>query len=159
MCDNRFDTALRDSVVETLEEMFFVRDLGEADPGAPPAGRELMARVDFVGAPSGWLTLRAGLESARSLAADFLGEDQESIADEQATDVFAELANIVCGAVLTRTERSSTFRLSSPRISPPQERSASEDGSEYVVTLANGPLAVFLKMEESWCPAGEKSVS
>ena len=157
MCDSRFDTALRESITEALEEMFFVRDLGEGDPGASTAGPELMARVDFAGAPSGWLTLRAGLESARSLAADFLGEDEESIADEQATDVFAELANIVCGAVLTRTESSSTFRLSSPRVFPPQERQASEDGSEYVVTLANGPLTVFLKTEASLCPAGEKS--
>ena len=43
------------------------------------AGPELLARVDFAGAPSGWLTLRAGFDLARSLAADFLGEDEESI--------------------------------------------------------------------------------
>ena len=95
-------------------------------PGAIPAGPGLMARVDFVGAPSGWLTLRAGLASARSLAADFLGEDEESVGDQQTTDVFAELANIVCGSVLTRTENFSTFHLSSPRVFPPQERPAGE---------------------------------
>jgi CheY-specific phosphatase CheX len=164
--DGRFDSALRESVAEALEEMFFVTDLGEAEPGASSAGPELLARVDFVGNPSGWLTLRADVESARSLAADFLGEDLEAVDDRQTSDVLGELANIVCGAVLTRTESSCIFHLSSPLVASPQQsappEAASADGSEsaeYVVTLANGPLTVFLKTEVSECPPGEKFAS
>jgi CheY-specific phosphatase CheX len=158
MSDGKFDAALRDSVTEALEDMFFVHDLGEGG-GMPGSGPELMARVDFTGAPSGWLTLRAGMQSARSLAADFLGEDVEALADEQASEVFAELANIVCGAVLTRTESSSVFKLAPPRLLSPEEGMPAEGGSKYVVTLANGPLTVFLKTEVAACSKTEKSAS
>jgi hypothetical protein len=148
MCDLKLDAALRESLSEALEQMFFVRDLGEGVPGSHPAGPELIARVDFVGNPSGWLALRAPLESARSLAADFLGEDEESIGDQQTGEVLAELANIVCGAILTRTETSSTFHLSSPRLLPEVDfQVGDENTSEFAVALPNGPITAFLKTE------------
>jgi CheY-specific phosphatase CheX len=158
MLDSGFDAALRDSLAEALEEMFFVSDLEECDPGMRAAGPELTVRVDFAGAPSGTLMLRAGLASARSLAADFLGEDEDSIEDREATDVFAELANIVCGAILTRTESACTFDLSSPRVVS-REEYADADGEVYAVALADGPLTVFLKTEGSECRPSEKSAS
>jgi two-component system, chemotaxis family, chemotaxis protein CheY len=151
-----FDAALRESVAEALEEMFFVTDLEECDPGASSPDPMLLALVDFTGAPSGQLMLRASLSAARSLAADFLGEAEDAIGDSQVTDVFAELANIVCGAVLTRTEGACTFCLSSPRVLSLEENSgyieypsteAAGKQSEYVVDLPNGPLAVLLRTE------------
>lgn len=117
MPDVAFAPALREALQEALERMFFVRDLGEAAPGGE-AGPEVAVRVDFEGSPSGYLTLRAGLAPARSLAADFLGENEEAMSDAQTREVLAELANIVCGAVLTRTESATIFRLSSPRAIP-----------------------------------------
>jgi CheY-specific phosphatase CheX len=168
MCKGRFETALRHAVAETLEEMFFVTDLEECDPAVYPPEPVLLARVDFTGEPSGQLTLRASLSLARSLAADFLGENEEAIGHSQVTDVFAELANIVCGAVLTRTESSCTFRLSSPDVFSPGESSTSvEDPSaesaghqaEYAVALSDEPLAVLLRTEVQECCPAEKFAS
>lgn len=168
MCIDTFEAALRDAVAETLEEMFFVTDLEECDPRACPPESALLARVDFTGEPSGQLTLRASFDLARSLAADFLGEDEEAIGHSQVTDVFAELANIVCGAVLTRTESACTFRLSSPNVFSPEESStAVEDPSaesagyraEYAVALSDEPLAVLLTTEVIECRPAEKSAS
>jgi CheY-specific phosphatase CheX len=158
MLDGGFEAALRESVAEALEEMFFVSDLEECDPNVHATGPELTVRVDFAGSPSGTLTLRAGLASARLLAADFLGEDEDSIEDREATEVFSELANIVCGAVLTRTESACTFDLSPPRVVS-REECADADGDAYAVALTDGPLTVFLKTEGSECRPSEKSVS
>jgi CheY-specific phosphatase CheX len=148
MHDVNLDAALRESVAQALEEMFFVYDIDEAEPGARASGPELIARVDFKGEPSGSLTLRAGLDSARSLAADFLGEEEHAVSAGQTADVFTELANIVCGAVLTRTESYCSFHLSPPRIlSSPEGDLQPEHDVEYAVSLPNGPLAAFLKTE------------
>jgi CheY-specific phosphatase CheX len=156
MCKSEFEAALRASVAEALEQMFFVTDLEECDPGAGPQAPGLLARVDFTGAPSGQLMLRASLSSARSLAADFLGKEDDAIGNSQAADVLAELANIVCGAVLTRAEGVCTFCLSSPRVLSLEENSshvefpvagAAGQQCEYVVDLPNGPIAIVLKTE------------
>jgi CheY-specific phosphatase CheX len=168
MYEGGFDAALREAVAEALEQMFFVTDLEECGHGAHPTEPELLARVDFTGAPSGQLALRASLSSARSLAADFLGENEDAIRDSQVTDVFAELANIVCGAVLTRTESACMFCLSSPRVFSPAKGSgyleyplaeALGQQAEYAVDLPNGPLAVLLRTEVAQCRPGEKSAS
>lgn len=168
MFDGGFNAALREAVAETLEEMFFVTDLEECDPGGYPREPMLLARVDFTGEPSGWLILRASLSLARSLAADFLGEDEDAIGASQITGVFAELANIVCGAVLTRTESACTFHLSSPRVfdldecsGSVEEASAGSAGSEaeYAVALSDGPLAVLLRTEVVECCPAEKFAS
>lgn len=168
MHDGGFHTALREAVAETLEEMFFVTNLEECNPSAYPQEPVFGASIEFTGAPSGQLILRASLSTARSLAADFLGKEEDAVGDSQAADVFAELANIVCGAVLTRTEGACTFSLSSPRVlsleenssyvESPSPRTAAQE-SEYVVDLPNGPLAVLLRTEAVECRRSEKSAS
>jgi hypothetical protein len=160
MPDHQFGAALRDSVSVALEEMFFACDLEECGADEGLSRPDLAMRVDFTGEPSGWLALHAGLGSVRTLAADFLGEDQEAISDGQAADVFAELTNIICGGVLTRAESKSTFRLSSPRLvawdeaaRDEREASGSAGGADYAVSLMDGPLTARLRTEVGeWVP-------
>jgi hypothetical protein len=52
------------------------------------------------------------------IAADFLGEDAESLTDRQSTEVTLELANMICGAVLSRIESRATFPPGTPQIVP-----------------------------------------
>src|SRR5437016_13403886 len=75
------DRVLRESVDEVLEKMFFIRSLGES---AGASGEpELIAHLTFHGRPSGSFTLRSSLAAARSITADFLGEDEEALSDAQ----------------------------------------------------------------------------
>ena len=60
--------------------------------------------------------MRLARAAANAIAADFLGEDAESLTAQQSTDVTLELANMICGAVLSRIESSATFRLGAPQI-------------------------------------------
>jgi CheY-specific phosphatase CheX len=138
--------ALRDSVNEVLEKMFFVEALGESPDSAPdgtePAA-EIAARLTFDGEPSGSLTLRLTSAAARPIAADFLGTDVETVSDRQVEEVVCELANMICGSVLSRVESATIFNLAAPQIvQPTGHAAASPDTSSYAVDLSDGTLTV-----------------
>src|ERR1017187_10040105 len=95
--------------------MFFLEAVGEAaEP--PPEAETVTAQVTFEGKPPGYFHMRLARSAASAIAADFLGEDAESLTPQQSTDVTLELANMICGAVLSRIESSATFRLGAPQI-------------------------------------------
>jgi CheY-specific phosphatase CheX len=155
--------ALRDSVDEVLDKMFFVQALGESpDPGLaamePPAA--IAVRLTFLGEPSGSLALRLTSTAARSIAADFLGTDEEEVSDPRMADVVCELANMICGSLLSRVENAATFQLAAPRIVPLSEGPAQEPGATfYAVDLPKGSLAVSVNTGTPPCPAPIQSVS
>ena len=110
--------ALETAAREVLETMFFTDVNGAAGPGcAPPA---VSAAVRFHGQPSGILSVGVTAESALRMTADFLGEEfPERIAAEAVSSVIGELANMICGAVLSRVESGETFQLGTPEPLPP----------------------------------------
>lgn len=121
-CDG-FARALAESLGFALEEMFFVSEFPPCDAGAELRGARITARVDFVGARSGSPALRTGSDSPRALAANFLAEGESSLEAQQVEAVLAELANMVCCGVLTRTAPHCILRLSSPQVSAAPPRS------------------------------------
>jgi CheY-specific phosphatase CheX len=134
--------ALRDSVREVLEKMFFAETLGEL-PCEEPGADEIVVEIGFQGEPSGSLLLRLSSAAARQTAADFLGMDECRMSEIQITDVVRELANMICGSVLSRVESSATFRLAEPRIAPPPaEIVQCLSNTRYCVQLSNGRLTV-----------------
>ncbi len=136
--------ALRDAVCSVLEKMFFAETIGEL-PVTEPTGEEITVELDFEGEPSGALLLRLTLRAARQIAADFLGIEERGITEIQAFEVIRELANMVCGSVLSRVESAATFRLAQARIVTPETLIAEFRSNEsYRVQLSNGILAVNL---------------
>ena len=79
MPETQFQSALRDSVQEVLEKMFFVEPVEEPPGEADSPDGELAVRLAFEGLPSGALTLRVTTTAARQIAADFLGEDASDL--------------------------------------------------------------------------------
>jgi CheY-specific phosphatase CheX len=145
--------ALRQSVDEVLDKMFFVCPLGEASPGAEDAAPAMVARLAFQGEPSGSLTLRLTCQAARSIAADFLGEDEESLTGQRIGEVVREMANMICGSVLSRVEGAAAFHLGEPRILTPAEDAAEPDGAlALAVDLPNGRLTLLMRTERLECP-------
>jgi len=149
------ERVLRESVDEVLEKMFFIRSFGDA--AGVSGGSELVAYLTFVGKPSGSFTLRATLAVARSITADFLGEEDEMLDDGQVGEVICELANMICGSALSRMESQFQFRLASPVLlpTPPADRGATV---QCAVELYNGALAVTMNMEETACSPTEEYV-
>ena len=137
--------ALRDSVEEVLEKMFFAQTMGECpvDPAEGQPADEIAVSLAFQGEPSGLFWLRLTTVAARQIAADFLGIDEPEISGIQTSDAIRELSNMICGSVLSRVESAATFQLGAPQIVPAAEEIAgSLSNTRYCVQLSNGRLTV-----------------
>jgi CheY-specific phosphatase CheX len=157
--DTTIHEALSSAVSDVLERMFFLEILGEvAEP--PPEPESVTVRVSFDGDPPGCFQMRIARPAANAVAADFLGEDAESLTDRQSTDVTLELANMICGAVLSRIESRAAFRLGSPQIVTDETgESASAEETRCTVDTGSGPLTAVIRMETRTCLPIEESAS
>jgi CheY-specific phosphatase CheX len=157
--DAAFDSALRESAVEVLEKMFFISDVAVPVFECNCAAPEIAARLTFDGSSRGWLALRIGKLAARSIAADFLGEEVETLTDRQAEEMVCEMANMICGSVLSRTESDATFRLASPLVVPIADWPEPQGAVVHRVALAGGALTIFMKADIPVCQSNEKFAS
>ena len=159
MTDATIHAALSSAVADVLERMFFIEVQGGI--AEPPLEIETVtARLTFDGDPPGDFQMRIARRAADAVAADFLGEDAESLADQQRTDVTLELANMICGAVLSRLESSACFRLGKPQIVDGDTGSQGwAGGTRYTVDTGRGPLTVAIRMEARTCSPTEEYAS
>ncbi len=151
MIEPSLSDALRDAANDVLERMFFIECLSE--PGELAAEPEVVARLTFDGDPAGELELRISASAARSISADFLGAEPSDLSEQEIRDVVSELANMICGAVLSRAKSSATFRLATPRIMEQSSDMANLPNGgvlvAHAVGLGSGRLAVSMRTETS----------
>lgn len=104
-------------VPDVLETMFFASAVSsdQVEPEQPV----FEVQVGFRGAISGVFMLRIGVGIASVLAAGFLGEDLADVGPMETAEVACELANMLCGSVLSRAESETGFELTPPRLVPP----------------------------------------
>jgi|SRR3984885_14486603 len=110
----------RQVTAEVLETMFFT----EAEiASCEHAWLESAAcsRIWFEGSHQGEMLLAVSREAADPIAASFLGLDPMELTDAQRGQVIQEMANILCGAMLSRLWPESRLALSSPELTPWQE--------------------------------------
>jgi Chemotaxis phosphatase CheX len=149
--------ALAGAVADVLESMFFLEAPAETME-SPEEEEAVKIHLKFEGNPPGSFEMRLAGAASRAIAADFLGEDAGSLTGRQSTDVALELANMICGAVLSRVESSATFRLGPPRVVTEDiGRAEPAAATRYTVETGSGPLTVAIRMEARTCPATEKS--
>lgn len=98
---------------EVLETMFFTSVYGTSQCSA--TGNVLFSTLRFEGDPSGTVTIGISEGTVRPLAANFLGLEADELTINQVEQVCSELANMVCGNVLSRTAADRTFRLTHPQ--------------------------------------------
>lgn len=105
------------AMLEVLDAMFFEVPLGipEMRDEAPEPG--LTVRASFSGGMGGSLHVACETWTARRLAASFLGrEDETTIQAEEVQLVVCELANMVCGNMLSKIEPRGRFQIATPEI-------------------------------------------
>jgi CheY-specific phosphatase CheX len=141
MSDAAIGELLAASAQEVLETMFFAA--AEA-VGEPPPIDGIAAGLEFHGEPGG--SFRVGLTrpAARSLAAAFLGQEENEISEGEVGEVVCELANMICGSVLSRLEARTTFEILHPELLDPAAFAA---GEVRTLRLENGALAVTLALD------------
>jgi hypothetical protein len=107
------------TAIEALEDvlgtMFFSDVVAVACQHAP-ADEWTSARVRFSGDPSGDLLLMLSPGLAPVFAASFLGIDQAEVTGEASGQVCCELANIICGSILSRVHPDSLVALDEPEL-------------------------------------------
>ncbi|MGH9586200.1 MAG: chemotaxis protein CheX [Acidobacteriaceae bacterium] len=141
-----FQSLMTSSADEVLNSMFFVGVESNGDESAAAAEEWIAARMTFRGPLSGAFGIGAPLRTARTLAANFLGQDEAEIQDAQMQEVFCELSNMICGSFLSRLGNESVYDLSHPVCDD-----AASPAEEGVVCrwlqLDEGQLRVWLRME------------
>jgi CheY-specific phosphatase CheX len=157
--DTTIRTALSCAVADVLERMFFLEGLGEA-PEPPAEAETVTVQMTFDGDPPGCFQMRLARPAANAIAADFLGEDTESLTGQQSTEVTLELANMICGAALSRIESSATFRLGAPQIvADDTGRHGPAEENRYTVETGSGTLTVAIQMKTRICSPTERYAS
>jgi CheY-specific phosphatase CheX len=142
---------LASSVEDVLEKMFFFSPPEDPDAGSGSPEPEIAARVSFTGEPPGDLTLRVTRDAARSIAADFLAAEIYELQEDQVIGVLCELANMICGSVLSRVESATTFHLSAPCLVPAEEmaQGVMSDAALHRVEMFGGALTVAMTMDKA----------
>jgi hypothetical protein len=153
MSERELDGLLASAVDAVLEAMFFSAPLG---PGAPPGLSDpglLAARLSFRGNPSGAMAVCLSPDAARPLAAGFLGVDVPDVSGAQIGEVVCELANMLCGSVVSKLESEQIFDLSPPELVSAQTVLAVPDGpgprARRSIALETGTLTVTLALENA----------
>jgi hypothetical protein len=88
----------------------------------------------FRGHRTGTLSLQASTDTLGEMAANFLGVDSPgAVAGEARESVAKELANMICGAVLSRLESPGIFELLPPelRAAEPASESSHANGAQW----------------------------
>jgi hypothetical protein len=133
-------TSLEDAVGRVLETMCFAMVLGPADPADAQLSLMYCAQLKFEGQYKGSLRIGLSHAGAHALAAGFLGLEQ--VDEPQLMEFTRELANMVCGAVVSEFASGSLYSLSPPvPMSPEEFREA--DGQRVDFTLEEGFLSVL----------------
>jgi CheY-specific phosphatase CheX len=118
---NEIQTALAAAVEEVLETMCFTTVLASSEGAIPPEGGgtpAITVELRFEGSPSGGFCVSVPMKLARVVSAGFLGREEAEVSDSQAGEVVCELANMICGLVLSRLESKATFQITHPELTP-----------------------------------------
>ena len=92
---------------------------------SPPGGKtgdaaapSCTAALRFTDDPSGGFRVSVPRTLARAVGAGFLGCEEMEVSDPQAEGVVCELANMICGSVLSRLENKAIFQITHPEMTP-----------------------------------------
>ena len=107
---------LQEAAEEVLETMFFLTVEGEAAWDDVREKPHHYAEMDFQGAAEGRLELAVSDDLAPVLASGFFGKDESELEPSEISAVICELANMLCGSVLSRLESGSLFQLGAPQV-------------------------------------------
>jgi CheY-specific phosphatase CheX len=128
---------------QVLETMFF----DEAVPSPCDHGwisSAISVCLSFEGSHCGQFLLNVAPSVARSITSAFLGIDPEEMLEEQSGQVLLELANILCGSVLSQLWPDSNLTLGAPQ--PVIVEGPIEDALHECFRLPEGLLSVSIQM-------------
>ena len=152
---SEFSGLIPECCSEVLDAMYFTTvldsQLKESMPAEPAEADFLSFHLRFVGHISGRFGLHLSQGTARSLAANFLGEEETDISSAEAGEVAGELSNMLCGSVMSRVEGEDRFVLSHPEPGNLVVRAGLDDALISRLDTDNGVLTVWVVVDGEPC--------
>ncbi|MEJ5370165.1 MAG: chemotaxis protein CheX [Bryobacteraceae bacterium] len=138
--------ALEEAVLEVLETMCFEFPVAEPEEGEAPQKEGVHAAARFDGSLKGVLRIALTGEAPRRLAAAFLGLADDEVGERETMQMACELANMLCGATMSRLEPHGRLRIAAPEAS--RVTGACGGACWLCFPLEAGLLAATLCLEE-----------
>ncbi len=132
--------AMKDSISEVLEQMFFL-PIDFIDPQQTPAddalddGEVMGTTVGFSGSPSGSFRLSIPKTLATAVTADFMGVLPETLSEEQVTGTVKEMINMLAGNTLSAYAPQAVFDLQIPEIIAPATAKESAGADQSTIDI------------------------
>jgi CheY-specific phosphatase CheX len=146
MPEMSINQVLTAATTDVLETMFFTPVMGDT-AAASASGDLLAARLDFSGGLTGTLAVQVTMPAAREIAANFIGGETDQPHADAVGDVIAELANMVCGSVLSHLDGEAHFDLTHPRLIDPLS-AASPQSASRTLEIEGGEVTLFLYLDK-----------
>ena len=135
-------TAMKDSISEVLEKMFFL-PLDFTDAGSPgelwnsEKGEIIVSKLDFKGPSSGYFVFFIPEDLALSLTGSFLGRDDEEISQDLINETVKEITNMVAGNTFSIFDDQAVFDFGIPELIPfnEAEKDQSDSGEDIFVAV------------------------
>ena len=113
--------AMKDSISEVLEKMFFLPlefsdTLTFGELGESERHNIVAARLDFRGPFAGHFFLYIPQGLAQSLTASFMGRDEEIVLNDHVTETTKEILNIIAGNTFSCVNHKAVFNLDIPKL-------------------------------------------
>lgn len=128
---------------EVLETMFFTEAVA-VQCSHEWLGSATGVGVRFAGTHRGEVFLSVSFEAAESMGAAFLGLDPTEVSETQRIEVMLELANIFCGAAMSRLWPEANLALETPR--QVDAHAILEAGWHRCFTMPEGMLAITVRL-------------
>jgi CheY-specific phosphatase CheX len=147
---SEFAPLITECCAEVLDAMYFTTVLETThESGSMPAvgSQDFAFSLRFQGDIHGTFGVRLAAASARTLASNFLGEEEDALSPQEIAEVAGELANMLCGSVVSRVEGRSKFVLTHPE---PFEAASTMEGADMLVSTLdtdNGPIHVWVLVD------------
>jgi len=145
---SEFAGLIHECCSEVLDSMFFTTVLGSVplETTVEDADELLAYSLQFGGDISGQFGLHLNRDTARILAANFLGAADADISCNDITEVIGELANILCGSVMSRVEGEHRFVLSHP-LAGSRTLSGADDFLTCALDTDSGSITIWVQIE------------
>ncbi len=138
--------ALASAAEQVLDTMFFMAVVSQSE-SAPDSALPVCACLEFRGEPWGSFGVNVSASAAQVIAANFLGDEPDAVSEAQTGEVICELANMICGALLTRVHADNLFELTSPELQKAEAASAAASGAtSRTFDLGDGLLQVYVRV-------------
>lgn len=146
---------LSEAAEEVLAAMFYVfaAPTDENDQELDLSDGALCCRISFTGPQKGALSIVVPNDAGRTLAANFMGLEQDEIEEAMVLDALKELTNMIGGRFLVLVEPEKSFDMGLPEmrscIADEADRIAAQAGASLVFESDEGMFAFYLNLEDA----------